>query len=55
MEAVLKQATEKHLVGLLVYKPNPEGKDGDQQYEQVAQGGQGWGYGPRESLHILVL
>lgn len=55
METVLKQATEKHFVGLLVYKPHPEGKDGDQQYKQVAQGGQGWGYGPREPLHVLVL
>lgn len=55
MEAVLKQATEKHFMGLLVYKPYPERKDGDQQYEQVAQGGQGRSYGPCEPLHVLVV
>lgn len=55
MEAVLKQATEKHILGLLVHEPHPEGKDGDQQYEQVAQGGQDQDYGPGDSLHVLVL
>jgi hypothetical protein len=40
MKAVLKQTTEKHFVSLLIHEPHPEGKDGDQQYVQVAQGGQ---------------
>jgi hypothetical protein len=39
MEAVLKQATEEHFLGLLVHQPHPEGEDGDQQDKQVAQGG----------------
>ena len=55
MEAVLKQATEEHFLGLLVHQPHPEGEDGDQQDKQVAQGSQGRGYGPGEALHISVL
>lgn len=55
MKAVLKQATVKHFTGLLIHKAHPEGEDGDQQYEQVAQSSQGGGYGPCEALYVSVL